>query len=345
VLYVDGTWDVTSYILVRSSGTAAAPIHIRSYDVAAPVLIRGELPGLFYVQASYVNVTNLRFFDSKGTCVAVFGPSATQPIDHVTVSNNAFERCYNGISLARVENALVSSNWLEDIGGTTDGLGHCIYSAEGASHVEVRGNRCQADPNIYSSHCFHVYHAEPPGPASDIAFHDNVCDGFSTGVGIYSNAQDIRVYGNTIINLRTTPGSDGFGLRCGVSAGAGGSGLFMNNIVEGDFTNAVALMDRTRCALDIDYNVYYEPGGTPAFRAQSSSGSVVVVPWATWRASHDSHSMLSDPRLAGITTGDVHLLSASPLRDRGNSHYAATKDFYGRPRTVDAVDIGAAEYQ
>ena len=346
VLYVDGTWDVTSYILVRSSGTATAPIHIRSYDVTAPSMIEGDLSGLFYVQADYVSVTNLRFYNSLGTCMAVFGPNATQPIHHVAVSNNRFDKCFNGISLSHVENALVSGNWLRNQGGTKDGHGHCIYPAEGADHIEVRGNRCQANPDIYASHCLHVYHSEAPGPANDVAFHDNVCDGFSTGVGIYSNAQNIRVYGNTIINLRKTVGSDGFGLRCGVSAGAGGSGVFMNNIVEGEFTGAVAIMDRTRCDLDLDYNVYDQPGATPAFRAENASGTVAVVPWATWQDTHDSHSMLSDPELTNVATGDVHLLTRSPLRDRGNDHYAATRDFYGKPRVLDGtIDIGAAEYQ
>jgi hypothetical protein len=345
VLYVDGTWNVTSYILVRSSGTATEPIHIRSYDLNAPSPIQGDLSGLFYVQANYVSVTNLRFYNSLGTCMAVFGPTPTQPINHVAVNNNRFDKCYNGISLRYVENALVSGNWLRSEGGM-DGHGHCIYPAEGADHIEVRGNRCQANPDIYASHCLHVYHAEAPGPADDVAFHDNVCDGFSTGVGIYSNAQNIRVYGNTIINLRKTVGSEGFGMRCGVSAGAGGSGVFMNNIVEGEFTSAVGIMDRTRCDLDIDYNVYDQPGSTPVFRAENASGSVAVVPWTTWRQTHDAHSMLSDPQLIDVATGDVHLSSKSPLRDRGNDHYVGTKDFYGKTRLVDGtIDIGAVEYQ
>jgi len=346
VLYVEGTWDMTSYILVRSSGTTTAPIHIRSYDVTAPALIQGDFPGLFYVQANHVSVTNLRFLNATGTCMAVFGVDASHPIDHVSVSNNHFERCYNGISLARVENALVSGNWLQNEGGSADGHGHCIYPAQGAKHIEVRGNRCEADPGIYASHCLHVYHAEPPGPASDVAFHDNVCEGFSTGVGIYSNAQDIRVFANTIVNLRQTSGSEGYGLRCGVKAGAGGSGIFRNNIIEGDFSTAVAFMDRTRCELDMDHNVFYKPGGTPVFRAESASGSVDVVPWATWRATHDAHSMLSDPQLVNIAGGDVHLRSGSPLRDHGDDHYAGLKDFYAKSRVVDgAVDIGASEYQ
>lgn len=58
--------------------------------------------------------------------------------------------------------------------------------------------------------------------------------------------QDIRVYGNTIINLRRTPGSIGFGLRCGLSAGAGGSGVFVNNVVEGELDSAVAAAAASR---------------------------------------------------------------------------------------------------
>jgi hypothetical protein len=346
-LYVDGTWDVTSYILFRSSGTATAPIYIRSYDSDAPAVIHGDLSGLFYIQSNHVVVEHVHFANATGTCMAVFGASATQLLGHVTVDNNVFERCYNAISIARAEYVLVSGNVLENIGGSNDGHGHCIYPAEGASHVEVRGNRCKADPGIYASHCLHVYHAEAPGPARDIEFHDNVCDGFSTGAGIYSDAQNIHVYGNSFINLRKTKGADGVGLRCGVNAGgAGGSGIFMNNIVEGSVTSAVEIMSRASCDVAIDHNAYYQPGETPVFRAQGSNGSIAAVPLATWRASHDAHSTLVDPRLDSLVTGDVHLLAASPLRDRGTDQYVGTKDFYGHVRVVDGtVDIGAAELQ
>jgi hypothetical protein len=347
VLYVDGTWKVTSYILFRSSGTAAAPIAITSYDTDTPAVIHGDLSGLFYIQGNYVGVNHVHIANATGTCMAVFGASPTQLIDHVTVSNNVFERCYNAISIARAEDVLVSGNLLENVGGSDDGHGHCIYPAEGASHVEVRGNRCNADAGIYASHCLHVYHAEAPGPAQDISFHDNVCDGFSTGAGIYSDAQNVRVYGNSFINLRKTKGADGVGLRCGVNAGqAGGSGVFMNNIIEGSVTSAVEIMSRASCDVAIDFNAYYQPGETPVFRAQGSNGTVAAVPWASWRASHDAHSTLVDPRLDAIATGDVHLLSTSPVRNRGTDGYAGAKDVDGHTRIVGGtIDIGAAESQ
>jgi len=103
------------------------------------------------------------------------------------------------------------------------------------------------------------------------------------------------------------------------------SGVFKNNIFYGDSWDPYQNQ-----FFDVDYNLFYVPGGTPTTHNQT-------------------HSIWADPKFVDINNSDYlardfHLQATSPAINAGTSDGAPDKDKDGNPR-VGAVDIGAYEYQ
>lgn len=334
LLRVDGDWNVSDLIAFSSSGIAASWTRITSYNPAEPALLKGDRPDLLYIYASYVELDHFRIenTDVDGGCVILgHGPSTNHDVNMHDMTLD----CATGADLRTIEDVVVANNEVNDVGSPTDNLQHCIYTSEGAKRIDVYRNRCVARANVYSSYCLHVYHSESPGPASEVKFHDNVCEGFTIGAGIYSGATDIQVYGNTFL-VRAAAGSSGYGFVCG-----GAAGVFANNIVLGTTAEAADLQSSS-CMFTIDNNAYFKTNGTFVFGSKPG----VNQTWAEWQAAgFDVHGILGDPKLVDPSTGDVHLQATSPVRGKGTNTYASSVDFYGAMRVKHGnVDIGAAEY-
>ncbi|MFH0868778.1 MAG: choice-of-anchor Q domain-containing protein [archaeon] len=92
--------------------------------------------------------------------------------------------------------------------------------------------------------------------------------------------------------------------------------------------------------LDSDYNLWFAPIGSFAWLGYTS------YTLANWKAQgKDNHSMMVNPLLVNVTTGDFHLQLSSPARDNG-TNVPVWEDFEGtsRPQGL-GFDIGAYEFQ
>ena len=333
-VWLDGTWSLSQILFFQASGTMDAPIRITSYspeEQGGSALIDGPI----YFEADYLEIDHLGFRNSAGTCV-LLGVNGGRTQHQLRFHDNRLLECDNGISIRDVEGTEVYDNALDGIGSRINNQGHCIYVAQGTNGARVYRNRCSAKPDIFASHCLHVYHAEFPGPARDVEFHDNVCLGFSAGAGVYSGSQGVRIYGNTFVAARGA-GTAIAGLVCRYG---GSDAAFVNNIVVGAEGYLAFIEDAASCELNLDYNLYFEAHGDGRFYLDGLRSP------SEWTAVYDLDSVFDDPLLADIQSGDVHLLAASPARDRGDNDFAADLDFYRAARIVgDVIDIGAAEYQ
>jgi hypothetical protein len=330
VLRIDGEFTFTEINIFSRSGTEAEPLRLTAYDPASPPLLRADLEtGPMYLLSDHVEIDHLRFSNAVGGCMAI----GREPDDihrGIRIHDNEFLRCHNGISVDYADGVAIHDNVLRNIGDRETNQGHCIYPAQGARDVDVYRNLCLAVDGVFASHCLHAYHDEPPGPAQDVSFHDNVCVGFTVGAGFYNGTSGIRVYGNVFVMLR------GVGLTC--RYGGTAAGAFVNNIVVGADYDGAFIGDPA-CDLVIDHNIYFRPDGELAFRLEAGA-----VDFAAWQELHDGASLLADPRLMNAEAGDVRLLPDSPAIDRGDNAFAGPTDYYGNARIADGViDIGAAE--
>ena len=334
VLTLDGTWELTEYVVFHAGGTADARLRVTSYSPDDPASIVGS-PGacLVYFQGDHLEIDNLRF-ESTGDYGILLGENSETAahLDH-RFHHNTLLSMSNGISLRGIEDVEVYDNVLTDIGSTTDNQGHCLYVAQGTSSARLYRNLCTAKPDVFSSHCFHVFHAEPPGPAENVELHDNVCSGFTVGAGVYSGSTGILIYSNTFIAR-----GDYGGLRCTYGGSQAG---FFNNIVVGNPVYMGGVNFAEGCDVTLNSNVYFQPEGTMRFDIDDAS-----VDTAAWLSRFDSASLFENPLLVDPDARDFHLDPASPAIDAGDGAHASDADFYGQPRiSGDGIDIGAVEHQ
>ena len=334
VLTVDGTWVLTEYLVFHASGSAEARLRVTSFSPADPAIITGTPGGcLVYFQGDHLEIDHLRF-ESTGHYGLLLGENSetASHLDH-RFHDNALLSMSNGVSVRGIEDVEIFDNVFTDIGSTTDNQGHCLYVAQGTRNVRLYRNLCTAKSDVFASHCFHVFHAEPPGPAEDVEFHDNVCSGFTTGAGVYSGSTGILIYSNTFFAT-----GDYGGLRCTYGGSQAG---FYNNIVVGSPAYMGSVNFAEGCDVALDSNVYFQTDGTLLFSIDEAP-----VDSSAWLSRFDSSSLFEDPLIVDPDARDFHLDPASPAIDRGDSTHASDADFYGQPRiSGESIDIGAVEHQ
>jgi hypothetical protein len=334
VLMLDGTWMLTDYVVFHASGAAEARLRVTSYTLSSPAHFVGSFDAcLFYFLGDHLEIDHLVFDSAYDNGVLLGENSETAAhLDH-RFHDNALLSMSNGISLRAIEDVEVYDNVFMDIGSTTDNQGHCLYVAQGTRNARLYRNLCTAKSDVFASHCFHVYHGEPPGPARDVELHDNVCSGFTTGAGVYSGSTGILIYSNTFIAT-----GDYGGLRCTYGGSQAG---FFNNIVVGNPVYMGGINFGEGCDVALNNNVYFQPEGTMRFDIDDTS-----VDTAAWLSRFDSASLFEDPLLVDPEARDFHLDPASPAIDAGDGAHASDADFYGQPRTSGgSIDIGAVEHQ
>jgi hypothetical protein len=334
VLTLDGTWMLTDYVVFHASGSAEAPLRVTTYALSSPAHFVGSFDAcLFYFLGDHLEIDHLVFDSAYDNGVLLGENSETAAhLDH-RFHHNALLSMSNGISLRGIEDVEVFDNIFLDIGSRTDNQGHCLYVAQGTRNARLYRNLCVAKDDVFASHCFHVFHAEPPGPAEDVELHDNVCSGFTTGAGVYSGSTGILVYSNTFI-----AGGDYGGLRCTYGGSQAG---FYNNIVVGNPAYMGSVNFAEGCDVALNSNVYFQTDGSPRFSIDEAP-----VDAAAWLSRFDSASLFEDPLIVDPGARDFHLDPASPAIDAGDGAHASDTDFYGQPRISGGrIDIGAVEHQ
>lgn len=96
--------------------------------------------------------------------------------------------------------------------------------------------------------------------------------------------------------------------------------------------------------LDSEYNLWFSPSPGPIF----AWVGYTMYRFPAWQAlGKDTHSLGVNPLLVNVNTGDLHLQTSSPPRDKG-TQAPVFEDFDGNPRPSPvngAYDIGAFEFQ
>jgi parallel beta-helix repeat protein len=166
-------------------------------------------------------------------------------------------------------------------------------------------------------------------PTGDIIIRNNVFISNKTGydsdvnTGNVGTVSNVTIVGNTMVS---TTGSD-FAIH--VEQYQSGLVVKDNAIYNhGNSSNPYILVDAGATNLDIGFNSVYTTNGV-APNGGSYPGDLWMV----------------DPQFANISAFDFHLLSTSPLIDRGVNVSTLTNDYDGTARPVGILaDIGAFEY-
>ena len=123
-----------------------------------------------------------------------------------------------------------------------------------------------------------------------------------------------------------------------------------NNIFVTNDANLVVFNAATSLNLQLDYNLYFCPGGAGAL--ELSWDGTVYYGLTSFQAGTglDANSLFADPDFvsAALPSPDLHLVDGSPAVDRGDPAFVPAggeADIDGEPRVADGrVDIGADEH-
>lgn len=157
---------------------------------------------------------------------------------------------------------------------------------------------------------------EPEG----VFVYQNIVRGGVSGVQFNSSvgalADPFHVYNNTLYDFASRGGaSAGF-----YAAQAPGSFLrFYNNIVMFPASTSVPMIESGGFSFTsvspLDYNLYYEAGGTASWAGESSTYTT-IGDWRTYTGDEAS-STVADPLFVNAGTGDFHLQAGSPALTLG----------------------------
>jgi hypothetical protein len=215
----------------------------------------------------------------------------------------------------------------EFLGNSLPGPAGASASSEGAGLGVIRGN-CPTTPTSTST-----------ATVNDLVAVDNTIaapssGGSVEGAGVYAGCQQTTGTGGfhlTLINS-TVSGNSGPGGAAGLDGESTDVLMLENSIVFGDMGAGSG-------------EIGGFGGGITASYSDLCSGTAPQP---------GAGNICSDPKLAGVSTGDVHETASSPTIDAGSNALVPsgiTADSYGQARTVatnqatPVVDIGAAEWQ
>lgn len=129
-----------------------------------------------------------------------------------------------------------------------------------------------------------------------------------------------RCYNNTVINLDPSPMGDAAGLRTDTQIHTGLN--WYNNIVYSSASAASVfgvLWDAVPTLSLMDYNRYYEDGGTVQFRSAGVTYSTIET-WRTYLGlTHEDSSSIADPVFQDAPGGDYRLAVGSSSKTAGNT--------------------------
>jgi len=330
----------------------------------------GAEHGEMEINASFINVSGLRFVDSNMIGIRISNKGGSEDFTSNIAQNDTIignwlynmsssaiavrGNLYNGYDY---KNVTISYN---DVSKAADGTFGEIISPRGIDGLDVEYN------TVHNNH-FNGQGGESIGVANDnnaSILHNTVHDGQRVGIYIdafMGNDTNINVSFNTVYNM--TNGS----IIVANEEGAihGGSASFINvinNIVYND-TGFANIGISTCCTspgiihdIVIDSNTVDKSGGTGRmwFPANNNLSNVIVrnnvlaVFDDTFGATKDHNwvtSVNGSAFFQSTASHNYYPLSISPLIDAGTSLNAPSIDFVGtiRPQGV-ADDIGAYEY-
>jgi hypothetical protein len=269
---------------------------------------------------------------SAGSGVGISTPSSDSVLVGSDAHDNGIERRDHGLYIAG-QNMTIAYNRIWN----NFGYGLHAYSGGGVfSGMQAHSN--------------HVWSNGPPGAVESSTggilchrgckqaqifnniSHDNIGAGIMVG-GDGSDATSVDVFNNTIYR------NDGWQLYIGGNA----YGVTVDNNILLDDIGATELLWKESGALGVtsNHNVLY-PDGAGAVGWSGTSSTAAIY---RGTSGQDADSVIQDPMLANVWTGDVHLKAGSPAIGAGRPDGAPPLDYDGVQRSATTPSIGACEYQ
>ena len=327
---------------VLKNGTAGAGVTVAEF--AHDVLIEGNDISYFtkveddshgvlaQTSASNVTVRGNDIHHNSGDSVQCIGPEggatmAGTPFDNLLVEDNLLhDNRENGIDIKTCTRVTLQRNRVYGHKLSTTSRGEGIVVHLSARDVIVDGNTLWGNGKSIA-----VGGVRVNDPPTNIVVTRNVVrDGINAngeeGVGIrVGTSVNVKVTHNTVWNM---PGA------CVFFAG-GDSGPTENIEVRNNVLGTCAVHLRVgseRGTTALDYNQYFQPGGSPVLRLDGTDRTLSAWKTATgW----DAHSLEGSPLFVDLDAKDFRLAPTSPARNAGAT--------WGQAYCDAAPDLGAVE--
>jgi hypothetical protein len=265
-----------------------------------------------------------------GIEISALGSTPTGPLQFL-IYNNEIRLGFLGfddISAIGVDDlpgqtaGLIMANTILDGGPESTLSAIRIRNASGTADFDLRHNRIEASG--YNGGIL-IDQDDAAGVMTARVF-NNLVTGSVDSMGPQPGAISLRAHAGSLdatVLSNTLAGND-TGFIASVGAGASLSGVLANTLVAGNAARGVILGDAAAANFSNEHNLVF------------GNGSDDFTP--------GPGTITADPLFVGA--GDFHPQQGSPVRDAGNTAFAADLDFDldGAPRVVGpAIDIGAWE--
>ena len=207
-------------------------------------------------------------------------------------------------------------------------IGHGIYPGAQTRNIEIYNNRIE-NPGGHGIHLFH----ETGVIGGEI--YNNVVSGGKVGIGVYTEANGVNVYNNTIYNQTVA------GLKFGNVIDV----VVENNVVLENTAPAISSTSGTGELADIsfDHNLYYRTNSGP-IAIWGGTNYQDLAAWQGIIGPDDDNSEEANPLFVNAGAADFHLQSGSPAIDTGASTHAPSVDIDGNSRPIDGDGAGGAQF-
>ena len=315
-----------------ASGIPGSPITIAAYPGETPVFHRASGGQHFLilrvvdsaprgVGIQYVTIDGLTI-DGYQNAVAMRGCRSFINNTTWSYADCAAEEGHPDPQYRHVDNIIIRNNHI--INSTE----HGIYPGAQVRNLEIYNNRIE-NPGGHGIHLFH----ETGVIGGEI--YNNVVSGGKVGIGVYTEANGVNVYNNTIYNQTVA------GLRFGDVIDV----VVENNVVLENTAPAIFSTSGIGELADIsfDHNLYYRTNSGPI----ATWGGTNYQDLAAWQGiigPDDDNSEEANPLFVNAAAADFHLQSGSPAIDTGASTHAPSVDIDGNSRPIDGDGAGGAQF-
>ena len=329
-----------------ASGTPGNPITIAAYPGETPTFHRnsgGQHFLSFRAPDSLPEGVGIQYVTVDGLTVDGYQNAFAMRGCRTFVNNTtwSYDDCADAVdgngnpipaNFRHIDNIIIRNNHIINT------FEHSIYPGAQVRNLEIYNNRIE-NPGHHGIHLFH----ETGVIGGEI--YNNIVSGGKVGIGVYTEADGVNVYNNTIYNQTSS------GFRFGDVVDV----VVANNIVVETKLGVPAIRSTTVLGEIADFtfknNIYYNTAGNSvanwnntAYRTLGDWLDVTVINGIQ----HDTNSLADNPQLVNVANGDFHLISnstiISPAIDAGIATNSPSTDFEGNMRPVDGDGVGGAQY-
>lgn len=365
VLFMDGTYSLTTTWKIRDSGTtsAAAPIvfkaqHPRQAAITGPTdptLYGIEINGDYVIlkdlvqkaagnsgikpKAGHITIDNCEVTgngptyqpgDHAGQGIGATGVDANYlTIQNSTIHHNNEHGVYidNGVDNLQVLNNNIYNNGGWDFQVNNQG----VQSGGGTSNSLIAGNRITNTSSAYGG--MNLLSLQ------DSVVSNNLVDQNKKGISLSQSTTTIAATNNIFKHNTVIAGGDGAVLITRTSAV--GNKLFNNVLVERTGGNADPIEVEAGDFAALDYNLVFNQNSD---KVASRGGQNLTA--SSWQAAgFDTHSRFTDPKFSNQAGSDYHLTKDSPAIGLATLDYKVDTDLEGNLRYASGpLDAGAYAY-